>query len=264
MSIALTALTGDTAASNIIKTFTHLDVSPPRAVATAIDRRSTMLGKLKAWKPPMRGVLASAVLDAIGRDADVANDPAVIDALRWAQLDGHGALTDTMTRQLLEDLRTAFTQNADKITSCWGGAVEAADKKLSEAHAVLGSVDIDDTAMIIRRGGEAATAWGSATEAFETIDHAVKGWRSLYSFTRGRAPSVPDSLIVSDPSPEQYRDGPDLFNPRRPRFAWALVLAEMPLILATLDRPDATISAAKTPPDPPAVPNADRPARVAA
>lgn len=234
----------DTAAKKILQTFDQLEVKPPAPVAAVIEHRAEMLDRLQVWIPPH--ALAPVVLDAIERGADVANDPAVIEALRWAQL--HSAdptITPAMRRQLLEGLRMALTEYADAVTSTWGTAVAAAAAQLTAAHKVLGETDLDDADAIVRLGGQAAEAWGVARAALTTVEQAHAGWRLLFHFTRGRRSSAPSALVLADLAPEVCLARPELYGSGKAReVAWGLIAAGVELDLATLDRPAATAAAA--------------------
>lgn len=229
----------------IVNTFTATGAKRPKPVADALDRRESMHAKLATRTTPAAPDLVAAALDAVDREVpDLALDPDVSAALLRRQYGAVPGLWDQLQTRLLNGPRQACTSHTDAIVSAWSAPFDKAAQALRAARPVLGDVDLDDSAAILRIGPDGARAWSDATTASVTIATVVAGWRSLYGFTSGRlADGVGDQLIIADPQPEQVADDPDLWSGPHTRPAWALVAADVHLDLADLERPKATLTA---------------------
>ncbi|HEX7537874.1 MAG TPA: hypothetical protein VF391_12835, partial [Dermatophilaceae bacterium] len=81
-----------------------------------------------------------------------------------------------------DSLRKVCVANADTIVAALREPFDAAVKRLIEAHAVLGSIDLADTDSVARN--DTGSTWGVATAAVATVSNIVSGWMALGEFAK--------------------------------------------------------------------------------
>lgn len=168
-------LTMGATTSVILGTFNTLGLTPPKAILEARARAE----RVSAGSQLGRGDgLPRAVARAIDAGADPATDPEVARLLTLAQLASRN-IGDAVTQVAKDDLASVFTEHSDAIVKAWRKPFDQAAATLAAAHGVLGSVELEQTADIISRGGTAADAWVQAQTATGTIDVIQSGWTSL-------------------------------------------------------------------------------------
>ena len=74
--------------------------------------------------------------------------------------------------------------HADRLVKAWRDPFDAGAATLVTAHERIGSVPLEDTATIMRRGDDIAAVWTTALAASATIDDIAAGWMALHHFTR--------------------------------------------------------------------------------
>lgn len=160
----------------ILGTFDTLSLNPPKAILDAraraerVSAGSQQLGSGDG--------LPEAVAHAIDAGGDPATDPEVARLLTLAQLASRN-IGEAVAQVARDDLANVFTDHSDAIVKAWRKPFDQAAANLAAAHGVLGSVELEQTADIISRGGTAADAWVQAQTASGTIDVIQSGWTSL-------------------------------------------------------------------------------------
>lgn len=177
---------------------------------------------------PQRDDITVAVTRALQAGTDPAADPEVQRLVTGQTISTNAAngVETIVGGQLIE----LFRQRAGDCFTAWRKPFETAARKLAEAHAQLDNLDLEDTAAVVSRGGDAAEAWGRAQQASQTISAADEGWIALAQLTRLADVNADyKSLRIADIDPGTWLDAGDLGR----LTAWQLQCKGLPLSLAT-------------------------------
>lgn len=156
-----------------------LDVDVPPAIQAGHDRhdRTTAAMKKLTRDHAQTASLVASVVDAFENNTDPVSDPDIQRLLVAERIADHVRSVPEFSAQRLED---TYRDHADDLIAALRGPFDTAARDLAEAHGVLGDVDLDDTAAIVRRGAAATEAWGDATTAATAVGIALDAWRHLY------------------------------------------------------------------------------------
>jgi hypothetical protein len=171
--------------------------------------------------------LAEAIARSIADGADPSIDPEV---QRIVTCGAIGSVALEVERVANDQLAETLNAQADQIVKAWRKPFDKAAQALKEAHAVLGSVPLAATDEIVRRGGDAAEAWGRAQRASETIDLIVSGWVSLATIGHLSPTRRHMTLRIADVNPNTWLDDNLTEQKLSP---WEIVCAGYPLSLPT-------------------------------
>lgn len=221
-----------TQASTILNTMSTLGVNPPRAVAEAHDLAKRMLSQSDRLLNVAQGSLAVAVANALEAGVDPASDKEVQRLVTAAAISNQG-VSQGVEGFVSDKLAAVFTAHADAVVKALSKPFDAAAGKLLDAHNVLGSVNLADTAGVLARGGAAPAAWADATQAAGTIDSIRSAWVALATLVR--RPPEPHFFIlqIADVDPQTWID---LGLTERKMRPWEIVCEGISnLSLPTLD-----------------------------
>jgi hypothetical protein len=177
---------------------------------------------------PGPDALTAAVVSALDAGRDPAADPEVA-RLHLSAILGVGAgMTRTVEDVVGTQLLGVVVDHAEAIIRAWAKPFDKAAAALVGAHRVIGDVPLDDTATILRAGGDIAATWAQATAASQTVGLLAAAWVDLATVTRF-APVDPNraALRFADVAADKA-DSLDL----RKLGAWDAVRAGLPLSLA--------------------------------
>ncbi len=155
-------------------------VKLPKPVTEAHAKAERVSAAARTMGDPRQ--LGPAVLAALREERDPATDPEVQRLVTLTRVIENGIET-YVDDALAAELRETFTRQADGIVKAWQTVVEQAAGDLEAARETLGDVALTDTAGVLERGGNAAQAWASATQANRVIDDARGVWNALGGFT---------------------------------------------------------------------------------
>ena len=124
-------------------------------------------------------VIYDAVASALERGKDPAADPEVQRILASGRISNEGVIAG-VDNIAYDRFRKVCVANADEIVDALREPFDAAVKRLIEAHAVLGSIDLADTDSVARN--DTGSTWGVATAAVATISNIISGWMALGEF----------------------------------------------------------------------------------
>lgn len=209
----------------LIASFNGLGVTPPTIITEAAERAERIAAG--ARQLGSSDGLAEAVARAITTGADPAADPEVQRILNRAAI---GSIATEVERVANDQLVATLNANTDKIVSGWRKPFDDAAQTLLEAHAVLGSVALEDTTQIVQRGGDAAEAWGRAQRGSASIDHIVTGWTALATLGNVSTNRHYLALRIADIDPDVWMD--DNLTERK-LSPWQIVCAGYRLSLPT-------------------------------
>lgn len=196
-----------TSARGLLATFVSLDVPAPKPVADAAARLEATTEAFHQLPPPGPNDVPMAVIAALDAGIAPADSPDVRRALVAYDLAGRATLDDSVGAVLRDELQAAARDHADDTIAAWSAPFDAAAERIAKAHAVLGGLDLGDTDAIIRRGGKAAEAWGTARAATAVIDTVVAGWASLHLFLTGNHHDKRHRLLlIADIDPDTWID----------------------------------------------------------
>ncbi len=198
-------------------------VKLPKPVTDAASKAERISQAARSMGNP--NDLAPAVLAALREERDPVCDPEVQRLVTLARILDGGGIEAYVDDALGAELRQTCTKQADGIVKAWAEFVERAVTDLTEAHEVLGDVDLADTAGVLERGGNAAQAWAAATKANQLVEEARSVWNSLGTFT-GQAPLQPANqmlCLLPDLDLDGYRAL--RLGDQQPRDAWTLLRA---------------------------------------
>ncbi|MDV2477839.1 hypothetical protein F8M49_25020 [Rhodococcus zopfii] len=188
----------------VIANTRKLGCTIPDAIDAA-DERATRFTEAAGHIGAPDGELIDAFLAAVDTGKDPAADKNVQRALTADRLANENlrAAIDHHAAVLIID---ALIDHAQHLFDEWHTITNRASTALTDAHAVLGDTDLDDTKAVVRLGGRAADAWANATNAVATIDRLNLVWQQWAEVTR-RAPSnaAYSNLRFADIEPGDWR-----------------------------------------------------------
>jgi flagellar hook-basal body complex protein FliE len=199
----------------------------PKPVAQAIADLETLTTAVASIKPPTAEDVFEAAADAILDGRNPFDDEQVRALTAARNFSGSGALQEGIKNAGQDRIAQAMTANADTLVGILKEAVDAAGKKLTAAHAILGDVDLEDSETILQMGTKAAAAWVQAKTAIQTIDNVIPGWYWLAELTRFANASIDPSFRLAD------LDLDTIEKVGRKANAWAIVKAGGTIDLAT-------------------------------
>jgi len=126
--------------------------------------------------------LALAVSAALEDDRDPGTCPEVQRIVATNAFANPG-ITVAVDAQAFEGFRAVCRHNLDAIVKALRTPFDAAAATLTEAHARIGDVPLEDTGTIMRKGADVAEVWAKATAAVKVIDAAEAGWQALGTIT---------------------------------------------------------------------------------
>lgn len=227
----------------ILSTFDATGTKAPKAVIDAKAQRD-QLTAAAATIQPAPDTFAQAVADALLAHRDPCTDKAVIGAMVGQQI-RQIAATDTLEAVAFDGLARALIDSADEIIEVWRKPFNVAAADLMAAFEKIGDKPLEDSASILRLGGDIADVWTKAREANQLIDKIALGWAVLGELSR-RASLVSQYRVlrIADVPPRRA-----LREFRNVKLTpWEAVTKGLPLSLATLDefreRESATVGSA--------------------
>lgn len=185
--------------AGLFTTFDRVGATPPKPVAAAHHRLVATTAAFKERPHPNADALPLAVLAAVEDGRDPATDATVQRIVTAQVLAGRHNLDDELAAILIDDLRDVVRTHTDGIVGAWRTPFDKAAADLTTALEVLGPLDLDDTATVVRKGPEATTAWTNATNAAATITAIHAGWLHLRLFLTGSHLAKPRRLLVVAP-----------------------------------------------------------------
>lgn len=216
-------------ARQIITVSETIGAKLPKPVTAAFERTARIreaAGKLGARE----GALVTAIIAALDAGTDLATDPEV-QRIVAAQTLGNG-IQQAVENQVADDMRIVFRDQAEHIIAAWRPVFDAAAAELLTCRAALGDVALEDTASILRAGGQAADTWARATKANDRLEQINGAWQSLGMLTR-LAPNDQryHVLRVADVDPETWETQQ---LERQKLSAWELARRGLNLSLASV------------------------------
>lgn len=198
----------------------------PEPVRTALDEAATV----HRAELPGGGLdlIAAAVADAILSERDPIEDAdvqrsVVVQALGGPVGDG---LPRALERHTDGRIVEAVREHWDEILSDLVATASDAGQTLTKAHDVLGDVELDDEATIIRLGPDAVRRWADARDAVTTLRIIGQGWSALNHLVRFASDALPPTLRMSD------ADLDDIETLGKRADVWSLVRAGLTISLA--------------------------------
>lgn len=168
----------------------------PKPAAAAHDRLVATTAAFRERPTPNADALPLAVLAAVEDGQEPTTSPEVVRLLNAQTLATRHGLEDELAAILIDDLRDVLRTHADAVVGAWRVPFDRAAADLTAALEVLGSIDLEDTAVVVRKGPEATTAWTRATNAVAAITAIHDGWLSLRLFVTGSYLDKPRRLLV--------------------------------------------------------------------
>jgi len=180
-----------TVANQILTTFKTTGIKAPKRLTDAANRATRLDAAARnIGAGAGRDGLAVAVTVALDAGRDPAADPDVQRLLTGQQLAANYNLADEITAAAYEAVREVCREHADEIVLAWRKPFDKAAATLTAARSRIGSVPLEDSAEILRQGGDVADTWAAAQRAAATIDTIAAGWYALATFTRLAQPTT--------------------------------------------------------------------------
>lgn len=215
--------------SQLMTSLDTLGVKAPAAITTA-HQRVTRISTAAANMMPRPGDLYVAVTAALDADHDPAADPEVQRVLAASQI-ANISVTQAVDGIVFDQFRQVCHEHADAIIKALATPFDAAVKTLDRAHKAIGNLPIEDSAAILRKGGNIAKVWGEAQVAVATVDTVMTGWSALGEFTR-LAPTDPHHRVLRLAA-VSWQEWADQALQGRKVTPWEAVLAGLDLNLPT-------------------------------
>lgn len=186
-----------TLAAAIERTANHLGAKIPAPVAQAMQLHTAATAAIGATAPH-GAQLVTAYLEAIEADRDPLTDPAVIAAATADQLaERRPALAAEVDARATRRIVAA----TDAITKALAPGFAKVTTALTEAHAELGDVDLNDHATILHQRNQAPQAWAQAVDACTIVEATVHLYALLRQAAGYNDPALPSVLRVCTTPP---------------------------------------------------------------
>ena len=234
-------ITDRTVITQIITAFESTGIKPPKPLAEALARAGKLDNAARSLGASDAGALGVAVTAALDDGRDPAADPEVQRLLAARAVASDYNLADQVTGAANEQVREVCHAHADPIVRAWRKPFDQAAATLTAARSRIGSVPLDDSATILRQGGDVASVWASARDAVATIDTIAAGWSALGSFTRLVQPTTRHRMLrIAEVSYDQWTEHRLADAKADP---WTAVLAGLTLSLPTFAQHRARVAA---------------------
>lgn len=220
-----------TALGTALDTATKIGATLPKSFTDRQQELDALNQKVRHYLLEQEGDnLASAFLDSLAADRDPATDREVQAAAARHALAGiRGGIEHALnqrTQQLVDEQAPAILAAYAKPFSKAAESIEAGIER-------LGNVDLNDTAAILGRGGDAARVWADAREATESIKQITQVWKLLSNVTGSVGYNSLYRLLVICDVPAETFITDQLGN--SDMGAWDAARRGYPLSLATPD-----------------------------
>lgn len=197
----------------------------PKPVAQAVAERSKLAAAVTDLQSGDHNLMG-AVADAFLEDRSPLVDPDVV-RLCVAHVLVGDSLERGIERVANTRIAAAIVEHVDEITATLKEATDSAGEVLARSHEVLGDADLKDSALMMKLGAAAATAWGEARQAEKAIRLIGDGIFALAALTGTMSMSASRTLMLCDPTLEQYEQ----LGHRAE--SWSIVQAGVRIDLAT-------------------------------
>ncbi len=220
------------AAGRQLFTYTaKLGVQLPKPVVGASTTAEKIRNGIAAIPPHNLTGVATAVADALARGADPLTDVDVARAITLDRITGQGvfvSIEDASFTRLWE----ACEAHQDEIVEALRKPFDKAAASLSAAFERIGDLDLKDSDLILKKGGDIASVWAVAVDANKLIDDVVTAWMALDRFIHsgGVADRRWINLRIVDTTAETW-DAADM--ERKTYTAWDAVRVGATLSLPT-------------------------------
>ena len=217
-------------AKQVVDTADALGAKLPPAVLTAFERATRVSSATKNLSPG-EGALAGAVAAALDEGRDPAADPEVTRVL-VAGLIANRGIDQGVEAIVAEEMAAVFAQHADAIVRALARPFDRAAAVVAAAHERIGDHPLDDTAAILKKGGDVGEVWGRAKDAVAVIARIDADWLALADVTRfAPVDRRYAALRIADASSPEVWAAAGLEG-RKGADAWSAVLAGLTLGLA--------------------------------
>ena len=125
--------------------------------------------------------VATAVAVALALGADPLTDPKVAKAIALDRVTAQGVLASIEDASYTR-LGEACEEHQDEIVAALRKPFDKAAASIVAAHERIGDVDLADSDLILKKGGDIASVWAEAVEANKLIDDIVNTWVALDQF----------------------------------------------------------------------------------
>lgn len=176
----------------------------PPTVTAATERATRLSAAVRSINPP-ETALYEAIAAAVDNGTDPAADAEVQRVLAGRSLATEGVIRGTDTASAAATT-AALYEHRDGVVQTWRKPFGTAAATLVKAYAVLGSVDLDDTATILQMGAHAADAWGDARKAITMIRSIGDGWTALANLHRVQLNPARAILRIAHVEPDRWAD----------------------------------------------------------
>lgn len=217
------------AIAQIEASFERSGATVPAPLADALARRTEIVDRFATRPIPSVDALPVAVLAALENGTDPATDPDVQRVTASQDLAGRHNLSADIESILLDGIREAASTSAPAIQASWANVFDKAAVALADAYKVLGPVDLDDTAAVVKAGTAATASWAKARDAIAITEAITAGWLGLHQLLTNAVPSKPRRLLMlADIDAETWID--DSLD-HAPANAWFALTHGYPLVI---------------------------------
>lgn len=205
--------------SLIRQAFTTIGATLPKGVTQALADRDTLTAATvpAATHDQIADAIAECVL--AGRDPLDDEDVrrlAVSRALAGGHLhDFSHLLKASAERRVIN----ALAANADEILARLAAPADKAGDTLADARRILGRVELSESEAILKKGPDAARAWGEAREAVHLLRVIDSAWVAMANLTGFASPTADPTIRIADVDMEIFE------KVGRKAEPWAIVQA---------------------------------------
>lgn len=237
-------------ARTIITISQQVGAKLPAPVVEAYTR-ATQISAAASDLLPGPNELVNAIINALDNSRGPSSDADVQRALVAMQI-GDAGIAKQVESVVAEQMRDTFRAHADGIVKAWAKPFDEAAAALHRCHERIGQVQLDDTATILRAGGDIALVWAQAKDATGVTQALADAWTALATMT-GFAPVDPRyvALRIAAATREQW-DASGL--ERAKPTAWDAMLADLTLGLADRAEYQRRVAAVQPAPEPERIP----------
>lgn len=160
----------------VLGVFDQLDAEHPPALAAVIERHERIRTTQAAAAAATLGDVASLTVEALANGRNPATDKAILSALNVQAL---AEFEPRVAAVLVAEMDAAIHDNADLIVEAWRPGFDTLAATLIDCHTALDGLDLDNADAVLRLGGDAASAWSTATATLQSFHRLLVGWQAL-------------------------------------------------------------------------------------
>ncbi|WP_404370987.1 hypothetical protein [Kytococcus sedentarius] len=155
------------AADQVVRTLLRLGAQPPKEVQAAMNDAEAARSRLAEARAGVEPHQLGALLDTVAAGGELDGD--TLARLTLVAVAPDPATWRSAEARAEAGITHAVREHAGEVIEAVRPVFDGAAGHLTEAHRMLGDIDLDDLHAVTAKGGDAAAHWQAATKAETTL-----------------------------------------------------------------------------------------------